>query len=43
MVVKIRALVATGSKSHREIAREFGVSRSLIGQIIHGIIWKHIL
>lgn len=41
-VREIRLLCATSGKSKRSIARRFGVTDVLIGQIVRGKIWKHV-
>lgn len=41
-VNKIRQLYATGKYTMRELAKEFNVTRPLIGYIINRIIWRHI-
>lgn len=37
---EIRQLIATG-RSHRSLAREFGVSRTAVFSIQHRITWRH--
>jgi hypothetical protein len=41
-IYDIRRLYATGKYTQREIAKEFGVSRTRIGHIINHKTWKHI-
>lgn len=41
-VLTIRARTADGSRCHAELARQYGVSDSLIGHIHHRRRWKHI-
>ena len=41
-VLGIRANYATGSYSHRELAKMYGVGKSIIGEIIRRRIWTHI-
>ena len=40
-VLLIRSLNSTGS-SHRKLSRQFGVSKSCIGHILHRRSWSHI-
>ncbi len=41
-VKKIRAEYAKGGTTHRKLAAKFNISQSVIYQVIHHIIWKHI-
>jgi hypothetical protein len=41
-VVAIRALHATGLLSYPKIGKQFGVSKTMIGFIVHRQNWKHI-
>lgn len=41
-VVRIRALVAKGSYTMAQLAREHGVDHECIRMIVHRIKWKHI-
>lgn len=40
---EVRQIRARRGETHRCIATEFGVSRGLIGQILNGTIWRHLL
>ena len=42
-VLDIRRRVAVDSVTHKQLASEFGVSRSAITQIVRGANWKHLL
>lgn len=42
-VIKIRALYKSGEYSQRELAKRFGVTQTLISQIVIGKIWKHLI
>lgn len=41
-VVRIRMLYKTGNYTHRELAKEFGVSHRVIGKAINRQTWNHI-
>lgn len=41
-IKEIRQLFATGKYLHRELAEQFGVTRTCIGQIVRGDSWKHV-
>jgi hypothetical protein len=41
-VKEIRALYAVGNITYCELAKQFGVSRGLVSQIVRNEIWKHI-
>lgn len=41
-VTKIKALLSTTSLSQKNIGNLFGVSRSTIGEIKRGLIWRHV-
>lgn len=42
-VIAIRKSHAAGGKSHRQVGEEFGVQSALVGYIVRGKIWKHLL
>jgi hypothetical protein len=39
-VREIRALLATGGRSQRSIAREYGINHSTLQDLVNGITWK---
>lgn len=41
-VVKIRERFAAGGATHAEVARDFGISREAVGQIVRRQRWAHI-
>jgi predicted DNA-binding protein YlxM (UPF0122 family) len=41
-VLEIRSLYKTGSYSHRELGKQFGVSKTVIGDILKYKTWAHI-
>lgn len=41
-VREIRALYATGNHTHRELAKQWGVSHSTIGGAVKGTWWSHV-
>ena len=41
-VLEIRRLYAAGGISQRKLAKEFGVSKSLIGYIVSRTLWAHV-
>ena len=42
-VLEIRRLYNAGGQTHRSLARKFSVDPALIGLILNGRIWKHLL
>jgi hypothetical protein len=42
-VIKIRSQYAAGGVTQRQLAREYGVNRSLISRIVNCKYWKHLL
>lgn len=42
-VAEIRALYATGEFSQSALGRKFGITQSVISEIVHRIRWKHIV
>lgn len=41
-IMEIRAKYSTGQYTHRQLAKEYGVNHTTIGDIINYKIWKHI-
>lgn len=42
-VCEIRAAYAAGSSTQRALASQFGVSQTLVGMIVRGEVWTHLL
>ncbi len=41
-VLKIRALYDEGVETHKTLARQFGIAKTTVGNIVHRRTWRHI-